>query len=396
MASSPKSPPKTPAEIEADLIGPAAYLIHSKAQMRYLDWLSSFLGHRNPFVHNVDKDDMVWLFDNTAYRNQVGEWEAQYVAAFFRKGSGKDLSDAVADLAEKLGLGEGDEAENTIAARLRPFADVIEPAKTVSVRIGQAGEFQLGPSGPNGVSSDKHTLPGSGYIDGKAVHPVAILQKDDPRQLKMTTHIAEPQGWAIVSDIDDTIKITMTSDGMGILKSTFVDDPKPVPGMPDLYRLIDSALSPTWFYLSASPYNLYPFLHDFRKEYYPSGTMILRDSSWMNIGGFISSLTVNTQEYKEDRLGRIYGWLPKRKCLMIGDSTQKDPEAYGTLARKHPGWIKGIFIHIVTGVDEEREKWLNSPERLASAFKGIDPAEVILKSFHDPAELNDVIATLKD
>jgi phosphatidate phosphatase APP1 len=135
----------------------------------------------------------------------------------------------------------------------------------------------------------------------------------------------------LTQDIDDTIKITMTADGMGIIKSTFVDDPKPLPGMPDFYKLIDSALSPAWFYLSASPYNLYPFLHDFRDRYYPSGTIILRDLSWMNIGGLISSLTVNTQSYKEDRLEKIHGWLPKRKFLMIGDSTQKDPEAYGTL-----------------------------------------------------------------
>ncbi|KAH0551426.1 hypothetical protein GP486_007360 [Trichoglossum hirsutum] len=333
MASSPTggSPRQSPIEFEQSLAGPAAYLIHSRVQMRYLDWVSSFLGHKNPRTHKVSKDDLIWLFDNTAFRNQSGAWEAEFVAAFFRKGSGKDLSDAVADLAEKIGVGKGDKAEDTIAERLRPFADVIEPAMTVDVRIGQAGELCLGPSGPSGISSDMHKLPGSGYVDGKAVHPMAILRKNDHRQVKMTTHIAEPDGWAVVSDIDDTIKITMTADGLGIIKSTFADDPKPVPGMPDLYKLIDSALSPTWFYLSASPYNLYPFLHDFRDKYYPSGTIILRDLSWMNIGGLISSLTVNTQEYKEARLEKIHGWLPKRKCLMIGDSTQKDPEAYATL-----------------------------------------------------------------
>jgi phosphatidate phosphatase APP1 len=132
-------------------------------------------------------------------------------------------------------------------------------------------------------------------------------------------------------DIDDTIKITMTHDGIGILKTTFVDEPEPVARMPDLYRYINSTLSPTWFYLTASPYNLYPFLHGFCNEYYPSGTIILRDASWMNIGGFISSLTVDTQSYKEDRLTKIHSWLPQRKVLAIGDSTQRDPEAYGTL-----------------------------------------------------------------
>ncbi|KAI9767456.1 MAG: hypothetical protein M1840_005685 [Geoglossum simile] len=385
---------QTPAEVEATLVHASSILIRSKSHMRFLDWVLSFLGNRNPHTHPVNKDDLAWLFDNTAHRNQNGEWEAECVAAFFRKGSGKDLSEAVADLAEKLGLGGGDEAEKTIAKRLQPFADVIGPAKTMHIRIGQAGEFQLGPSGPNGISSDVHLLPGSGYLDRKAVHPIAVLGKDDPREIKATMNVAEPNGWAIVSDIDDTIKITMTRDGIGILKTTFVDEPEPVAGMPDLYKYIDSALSPTWFYLSASPYNLYPFLHDFCNEYYPSGTTILRDASWMNVGGFISSLTVGTQSYKEDRLAKIQSWLPQRKVLAIGDSTQRDPEAYGTLARKYPGWIKAICIRIVTGVDEEKEKTLNAPERFAEAFQEIDPSKVVLKTFHDPRELNDVIAAL--
>jgi hypothetical protein len=190
---------QTPAEVEATLVGPASILISSRTRMKYFDWVSSFLGRRNPHTHPVGKDDLVWLFDNTAHRNQKGEWEAECVAAFFRKGSGKDLSRAVADIAEKLGLGKGDEAEKTIAKRLQPFADVIEPAKTMRIRIGQAGELQLGPSGPDGVSSDVHLLPGSGYLDGKAVHPIAVLGKDDPREIKATMNIAEPYGWAVVS-----------------------------------------------------------------------------------------------------------------------------------------------------------------------------------------------------
>jgi hypothetical protein len=48
----------------------------------------------------------------------------------------------------------------------------------------------------------------------------------------------------------------------------------------------------------------------------------------------------------------------------------------------------------VTGVDENREKELNSPERFINAFEGIDPALVILKTFYNPAELNDIIADL--
>jgi phosphatidate phosphatase APP1 len=103
--------------------------------------------------------------------------------------------------------------------------------------------------------------------------------------------------------------------------------------MPELYRSIVSQLpnDSAWFYLSASPYNLYPFLRDFRDRYFPPGTIILRDSSWKTIAGLLSALTVATEEYKVDRLAKIHSWIPKRKVICVGDSTQSDPEAYGEM-----------------------------------------------------------------
>lgn len=135
------------------------------------------------------------------------------------------------------------------------------------------------------------------------------------------------------ADIDDTIKVTMTSDPVGIIEKTFVDEPTPVPGMPDLYNYIEVALpnDTPWFYLSASPYNLYPFLKEFRDKYYPPGTLILRDFSWRSIAGLLSALTMGTESYKVDRMAKVNSWLPNRKMIVIGDSTQSDPEAYGEM-----------------------------------------------------------------
>jgi phosphatidate phosphatase APP1 len=103
--------------------------------------------------------------------------------------------------------------------------------------------------------------------------------------------------------------------------------------MPELYAYIQRVVTNTapWFYLSASPYNLYSFLRDFREQHYPQGTLILRDASWRNLAGLLSSLTQGTQEYKVDRIEKIHSWLPRRKMICIGDSTQSDPEAYGEM-----------------------------------------------------------------
>lgn len=112
----------------------------------------------------------------------------------------------------------------------------------------------------------------------------------------------------------------MTSDPIGILRSTFIDTPQPCPGMPELYKYIVSLIQDTspFFYLSASPYNLYPFLRDFRERHYPHGTIVLRDSSWMSLPGLLSSVTLGTEQYKTDRMTKIHEWLPKRKFICIG------------------------------------------------------------------------------
>lgn len=89
----------------------------------------------------------------------------------------------------------------------------------------------------------------------------------------------------------------MTPDPLGVLKSTFVEEPKVVNGMPELYNTIDQQFQrPAWFYLSASPYNLYTFLHPFLAQHYKHGMIILRDASWMFFAGLLQSLTEGVQE----------------------------------------------------------------------------------------------------
>ena len=120
----------------------------------------------------------------------------------------------------------------------------------------------------------------------------------------------------IISDIDDTIKITQTVDPLGILKTTFAEEPKTTSGMPEFYKILNEQFqNPAWFYLSASPYNLYPFLHKFINDKYLPGTIILRDSSWMYLGGMLQGLTQGVGPYKVDRMNKIHSWLPERKMV---------------------------------------------------------------------------------
>jgi hypothetical protein len=298
-----------------------------------LNDILSYLGTKNPLPRPVATDDTVWLLDNTAYRNpKTGKWEAEFVSAVFAQHPSCAVIDAVAAVAKKLDLQEDDPSYPDMEERILPFVQDIRPGTQVKVLHSGDTSLKLGPGGRNGITSDIKKLPAN---DEKnlIVPTFAKVPTGANGVLEMRTFFAEPEGWGVISDIDDTIKVTMTSDPIGILRSTFLDTPTPCHGMPELYAYMHSLIGETspFFYLSASPYNLYPFLRDFRQHHYPHGTIVLRDSSLMSIPGLLSQLTLGTGEYKVDRMKKINSWLPKKKMICIGDSTQADPESYGDM-----------------------------------------------------------------
>ncbi|KAI1174242.1 hypothetical protein F4777DRAFT_394167 [Nemania sp. FL0916] len=352
----------------------------------------SYLGLKNPIPRSVTADDTVWLLDNTAYRNQkTGQWETEYVAAVFAQHA-TALSEAVHAIATKIGLEENDPAHKTLEERIGPFVKDIKPGTRVTALYRGKLALKLGPGGHNGISSQIKRLPSGS--DGEVVPTFARVPKGANGLLEMNTLYAEPEGWGIISDIDDTIKVTQTSDPIGILRTTFIDPPQPTPGMPELYKHIYSLIKPasSWFYLSASPYNLYPFLREFRDAHYPRGTIVLRDSNWMSVRGLLTTLTLGTEDYKVDRMEKIHSWLPRRKMICIGDSTQTDPEAYSEMYRRYPEWVKAIFIRKVEDIAAIGIESKNEPERFEKAFKDV-PRE-IWHVFTDPETVREKVDQL--
>lgn len=319
-------------EVEASLPNPGApaFQVQTSLYEKVTGWMSRYSSVSH-FGKQVGGDDVLWLFDNTAYRSPTtGEWEAEFVAAVFEPDIKCRLADVVSSVAKTLGLADDAEERDTIEERLIPFLWDIQTVRVFKLNhLGR--DLNMGPTSFNGITADtvrvKAQKPGH-FVTAKARVPPTVKG-----YLDMRTFYAGEEGWGIVSDIDDTVKVTNTGDPLGILTETFVEDPRAVKGMPELYAALKAMLprDTPWFYLSASPYNLYPLLHDFLGRHYPAGTMILRDSSWRSVAGLLSALTMGTEEYKVDRISRICSWLPKRKMILVGDSTQSDPEAYGEM-----------------------------------------------------------------
>ncbi|KAL8711787.1 MAG: hypothetical protein Q9225_007060, partial [Loekoesia sp. 1 TL-2023] len=171
--------------------------------------ISSYLGSINPFAGPIDpKTESVWLFDTTAYRpihpypHSQQPWQAEFRAAFFKKGTGRDVSKVVADIADKVGLkrGEGDvreRGEKTIAERLQPFVDVVAPARWVEVKLPDGKVRKLGPGGRSATC--QHTVAlGSQHRDGEIARVDAVKEEVTPHG-PMEVGFAEPEGWMVIS-----------------------------------------------------------------------------------------------------------------------------------------------------------------------------------------------------
>ncbi|TGZ79848.1 hypothetical protein EX30DRAFT_355520 [Ascodesmis nigricans] len=357
----------------------------------------------------IQPGESVWLYNNIGYRDAAtNRWVVQFICAYFYRGTGKDLAKVVANITTMIGLAPGADptTEQTIANRVQPFLDTILEGKTVQVAFNQAGDggnenqiFTLGPGGSHGVSVNDVFVAGD-WREGNVVRSRAIMPGTGESSgfqscslINFETRFADQEGWAVVSDIDDTIKVTEVRDRLSLLRHTFVLPPETVPGMPEAYSRLNSLLSaPPWFYLSASPYNLFPLLSAFVASHYPRGQLLLREMSWQELESFIVTITMGTQQYKENELEVLIKNFPKKKWVFIGDSTQKDPEAYAAVYRRHPTNVRRIWVRLVKGVDVQKEKELNSKERLEKAFKGV-PRE-IWSTFEDPEVLTNEVKVM--
>jgi phosphatidate phosphatase APP1 len=202
---------------------------------------------------------------------------------------------------------------------------------------------------------------GNGHFDGILKVPVTtvenIAEDNSPRFLKIRAvqdklehdaygivNLIEDKegGISVVSDIDDTIKITGILDGaQKVFANTFLQAPKPVPGMAEVYHEFSARNMPI-HYVSNGPWQLFPMLAAFfRESSFPHGSLHLRLFDW-RIARAVPG------QHKLTVIPALMRDFPKRKFILIGDTGEVDPEVYTKLATLYPERVLKIFIHDVT------------------------------------------------
>ena len=182
---------------------------------------------------------------------------------------------------------------------------------------------------------------------------------------KGRARLVEPAGESVISDIDDTIKITEVPAGPRVvLRNTFLRDYKPVDEMIGRYREHGDAVM--FHYVSGSPWQLHKLLGEFVKGNFPEGAFHMKDvrknllmhESWQDFVNF-SRGDEATLEQKLEQIRRIMRAFPGRRFILYGDSGEKDPEVFREIRKRFGDQVKKIYIRDVVG-----ERIKHKPNRL--------------------------------
>ena len=225
----------------------------------------------------------------------------------------------------------------------------------------------------NGIVEQVFEAPGDlqGWLTVTAEVPSALGGKSHGGG---RVRLLEPTGKSVVSDIDDTIKVSeIPAGGRIVLRNTFLRPYVAAEGMLDRYRGFGDV---AFHYVSGSPWQLFRLLHTFLIEEsgFPAGTFHMKSlrKNPLDPQGFIRDVKnfVAGKEYtKQQKIEQISGLmrnLPGRRFTLIGDSGELDPEVFRHVKGLFPDCVEKIIIRDVVGAK------VNDSGRLPDEIEVID------------------------
>jgi phosphatidate phosphatase APP1 len=267
-----------------------------------------------------------------------------------------------------------------------PSTFFIREAKKISIQLGKQS-FKIGNTKANGHFQGRVRISAA---EGKRLQLEAAqaqtsirfqseLRNEAGRKAGGEVHFLEATGVSVISDIDDTIKISRINDRKELLRKTFVEPFAPVPGMALAFQSWATNVGARFHYVSASPWQLYQPLAEFvASNGFPAGTFHLKHFRWKDEDLF--SLFSSPNSYKPAVIEPLLKRFPQRRFVLVGDSGEQDPEIYAALARKYPKQIARILIRDTTG---------DGTERYATAFQ--DLPKSLWQVFQDSATIRGLV-----
>jgi phosphatidate phosphatase APP1 len=191
------------------------------------------------------------------------------------------------------------------------------------------------------------------------------------------------KGFSVITDIDDTVKISEVLNRDKLIQNTFFKKFQAVSGMSQLYHHW-SGQNAAFHYVSGSPWQLYPFLEKFLIDNdFPIGTMHLKNFRF-KISKLIQFLQADQLKFKMEMIESIIEKFPRRHFIFVGDSGEKDPEVYAALGRKYPEKVKLILIRDAGNLakDAQRIRKVFPADFPVKWFIFHQAEELIIKKYH--------------
>jgi len=281
-------------------------------------------------------------------------------------------------LEEQFDLVTNSETAAILARRVNLLIADNERDKKIVVSIADR-DYEFPPSAENGHFEMTITVPAADaeeYSHGGFIEYAAVTRTSESRQFKGMVRLVQPTGQSVISDIDDTVKITAVTDRKSMLEHTFLLDFVAAPGMPQLYRSW-AGDDVSFHFVSSSPWQLYSPLSEFLDNSdFPWATFDLKAIRFRDESIF--DLFKKGTETKPATIEQILSTYPGRQFVLVGDSGEQDPEVYAGLLREHPEQVLKAYIRNVTQETADNA-------RFTAVFDGIDPARWQL--FDDPEAL---------
>ena len=161
-----------------------------------------------------------------------------------------------------------------------------------------------------------------------------------------------------ISDMDDTVLQSHVTSLVQAFRTVLLGNARtrlPFPGVAAFYRALHAGASGSErnpiFYVSSSPWNLYDLLVDFLEHQgIPTGPLTLRD--WdLNRSALGSG---RLHRFKDGAIREIMNAFPELPVILVGDSSQQDPEIYRDVVREYPERVLAVYIRDVKRTEERR------------------------------------------
>ena len=215
-----------------------------------------------------------------------------------------------------------------------------------------------------------HLRDGTGWL--------SYVARSSDSETRGRIRLLEPRGVSVVSDIDDTIKITQVPAGSEtVLRRTFLmayEAANVTVGgaqrqMRDLYWELHKSHAGSdvsFHYVSGSPWQMFKLLDEFlirADPAFPEGTFHMKSlrknltdpESWTDLLNLAKGKKA-TLEQKIEQITELMFNLPGRRFILVGDSGEMDPEVFLAMNELFGEQVERIIIRDVLGERLKHDK----------------------------------------